>query len=98
MILYKLLPKRDRYFVFTKTPSHSAAFHVGCKFEYSFHLFTASVGYLLDSLALLGKLEFSLLTSQGNTHVFFLSFGELEFNLFTSLENSLVLFTSSGKL
>ena len=99
MILYELLPKRDRYFVFTKTPSHSAAFHVGCKFEYSFHLFTASVGYLLVSFALLGKLGFSLLTSQDNTHVFFFfSFGELEFSLFTSLEDSLVLFASSGKL
>ena len=98
MILYKLLPKRDRYFVFTKTPSHSAAFPVRCTFEYSFHLFTASVGYLLVAFALLGKLEFSLLASQGNTHVFFFSFGELEFSLFTSLENSLVLFASSGKL
>ena len=98
MILYKLLPKRNRYFVFTKTPSHSAAFHVRCEFECSFHLFTASVGYLLVSFALLDKLEFSLLASQGNTHVFFLSFGELEFSLFTSLGNSLVLFASSGKL
>ena len=73
MILYKLLPKRDRYFVLTKTPSHPIAFHVRCKFEYSFHLFTASVGYLLVSFALLDKLELSLLASQGNTHVFFFS-------------------------
>ena len=42
----------------------------GVNFEYSFHLFTALVGYLLVSFALLGKLEFSLLASLGNTHVF----------------------------
>ena len=97
MILYKLLPKRDRYFVFTKTPSHSAAFHVRCKLKCSFHLF-ASVGYLLVSFALLSKLEFRLLASQGNKHVLFFSFGKLEFSLFTSLDNLLLSFVSLGKL
>ena len=97
MILYKLLPKRDRYFVLTKTPGYLAAFHIRRKFKYSIHLFASVVNFLV-SLALLGKLEFSLVASQGNTLVLFFSFGKLEFTLFTSLGNSLVLFASLGKL